>query len=365
MPTFGKFSTPCYVINLCTVKKNFLNFGLSIQHQHRNDIVAYSIKANYDKNIIDVLNSSGAYFEVSSIYEQNILLNYGICNKKIITNIFYNNYTELIESIHSNYLVIIGSLKDLFLLSSVNFPISIGLRINLDFIRTNKECYFYTYSRFGLKLSDNMLNIITKNKNIKITCLHCHMAGNTRNPLIYKDIVDKLCKIILKYNFKDVQFIDIGGGYKIDKSFWKYDDYISTVLCALKENSMEHIKLIYEPGNAIVRTCCKYLTEVIEFKHMNGKYYIMVDGTRLHINPHNQSIQQDFSIFSDNDTILPEQIIVGNTCKESDLLLTLNNYPLLQEGDIIQINNLGAYLLNEVSNFLLPYPTIYYSHLDE
>jgi len=60
-----------------------------------------------------------------------------------------------------------------------------------------------------------------------------------------------------------------------------------------------------------------------------------------------------------NQTGYSGQRIYGNTCKESDLLLTLNSSEMLSVGDNLIIENIGAYCLNEISPFILDMPDVY------
>ncbi|MGF7186780.1 diaminopimelate decarboxylase [Desulfitispora alkaliphila] len=57
---------------------------------------------------------------------------------------------------------------------------------------------------------------------------------------------------------------------------------------------------------------------------------------------------------------MSKQIIVGNTCKESDVILEINNCRRLEVGEVLEFDNLGAYLLNEIPEFLLDYPSVYH-----
>lgn len=53
------------------------------------------------------------------------------------------------------------------------------------------------------------------------------------------------------------------------------------------------------------------------------------------------------------------QRLYGNTCKESDLLLTLNDNEMIAIGDRLIIENIGAYSLNEVNPLILGIPNVY------
>ena len=91
--------TPYYLLNLENVKANFLSFQNSIRSIGRNDIIAYSVKANYNPAIIELLNELGSFFEVCSDYEYELMKKQGISASRIIVNgCFYKDsvsYTHL------------------------------------------------------------------------------------------------------------------------------------------------------------------------------------------------------------------------------------------------------------------------------
>jgi diaminopimelate decarboxylase len=266
--------------------------------------------------------------------------------------------------IDSGALVIFDSISQLQWIQNIGYPIQIGIRLNLDYIKKDDSLYNCKISRFGIDAGESSIfDLIGRNKNIRITCLHCHFSGNSRDPNVYAEIAKELCRIIKEKGLSCVQMIDIGGGYKIAPQFWNFNDYVNTVTAALVEQSMENLTVIYEPGNSLVRTSCSYITKIIDEKSMNGISYLTVDGTRLHLSPNNARNKFDYKIKQQGDNIVSKQMIAGSTCKESDIILELNNSKRLSVGDIIQFDNLGAYVLNEISDFLLRKPEVYYCDL--
>lgn len=356
-----KITTPCFLIDVGRVKESYTSFRNAIDKNNRRDIIAYSIKANYDRNIIDTLKQMGAYFEICSDFEFNKLGECGVDLKKVIINGFVISRDDMMKYIESGALVILDSMSQLQWLQNIDYPIQIGIRVNLDYIKKDDNLYTCKNSRFGIDAREKgLFDLIRENKNIQLTCLHCHFSGNTRNPLIYAEITTELCRIIRNNRLSCVKMIDIGGGYKIAPQFWDFNDYVNAVSKALAKQTMEELIVVYEPGNSLVRTSCSYITKIVNEKNMNGILYLTVDGSRLHLSPKNPRDNFDYRIKQEEGSIVLKQLIVGSTCKESDVILELNKCNRLTVGDIIQFDNLGAYLLNEISEFLLHKPTVYY-----
>lgn len=345
--------TPYYLLDLEKVRTNYLSFQKSIKSVGRNDIIAYSVKANYNPAIIELLKGLGAFFEVCSNYEYDLMQNYGISASRIIVNgCFYNDFTKYKDNI-----LIIDTYDQLLKWVKKGGKEKIGIRVNLDTITFDNR-FRNKKSRFGLQIQTEQVSKLLKQIDTKnIICLHCHLSGNNREPSIYRDIIIQLQKICDDYQLNDIRYFDIGGGYKIysEDDFWSFDDYVSEVSAV----SRQDIQLIFEPGNSLVRNCAEYHTEVVTVKKIENDSIFVVDGSSLHIPKSNlKTIGYHFEHLSKRKKYSGQRFY-GNTCKESDLLLTLNDNEMIAIGDRLIIENIGAYSLNEVNTLILGMPNVY------
>ena len=67
---------------------------------------------------------------------------------------------------------------------------------------------------------------------------------------------------------------------------------------------------------------------------------------------------------SANSPIVKEQVISGCTCLENDRLFLLKGQPLLNVGDLIVYNNVGAYTMCLSPLFIRYFPNIYIKDKD-
>lgn len=356
--TSGK---PYYVVDLSIVRTNYLAFRNAIQKRGRKDVIAYSIKANYDSQILQTLGTLGAHMEVCSEFEYQMAIQYAGSPENIIINGFQSSRVVLLQNLEKGALIILGSPRELEYIKGIEHPVRLGLRLNLDYIKKGDQ-YFSTHSRFGISPLDPALHDILTDPNVKITCLQCHFSGNTRAPKIYHSIVQELCRIIDFLGLPDVQMLDIGGGYKISENFWTFDDYVDASIAALHEAGQEDMTLVYEPGNSIVRDSCAYHACVVEVTRQNGIRDVVINGTKYHCGQGHRNLSQ--SIRLKNAHLRPHcpelQRITGCTCKESDVICELKDFPEIRTGDELIIDDLGAYTVNEIPIFLLEKPEFYY-----
>lgn len=344
--------TPYYLIDVQKVKENYEKLRDAITSVGRNDIISYSLKANYNPAIIEQLNDLGAYFEVCSEYEYNLIKNYSINNAHVIVNgCFFNDY-----SIYEDSILILDTYSQLSEWAKQGCKKKIGIRVNLDCMTTdhrfkNKE------TRFGIQFESSEVKALLKYVKLdNIICLHCHLSGNCREPSIYRDIVLELQKICKNNTLNGIQYFDIGGGYKIGKGLWNYTDYLNSI----SQVCPESIKIIFEPGNSLVRNCAEYHTEIIAIKTVNNENFFIADGSSLHI-PNTNNVEMSFHIdcFRDGEEHFWGNKIFGNTCKESDLLIKFNVEQSLCIGDHFVLENVGAYSINNASSLILGKPNIY------
>jgi len=349
--------TPYYLIDLEKIEASYLAFKKAVKSVGRSDIIAYSIKANYNPAIIEQLHNLGAYFEVCSDYEYNLILNYGISTSHIIVNgCFYNDFSKYNDSI-----LIFDTYTQLSQWVQKGSKEKIGIRVNLDNITVDKR-FKNKKSRFGIQFQSSKVRKLLKMANLNnIICLHCHLSGNNREPSIYKDVILQLQSIREEYELKGVRCFDIGGGFKTGKGndLWNYSDYVN----AVNEVCEKDIQLVFEPGNSLVRNCAEYHTEIIDVKRVDNKDIFVVDGSSLHI-PKVSFYKTGFH-FECSDKSRKQHLgtrIYGNTCKESDLLIELDKPTSLKVGDCLIIENIGAYSLNEINPLILGNPNLYFSN---
>lgn len=353
--------TPCFIVNTNKAVMHYKNWMSAFQTYNRNDLIAYSVKANYDSEIIERLNNEGCMFEVCTKHEYELLVSKGINPKKIIVNGTICDAADFGFYASNKSLVILDSDRAVNIAIDSNIECYIGIRCNLDWVKMDKSLYRSCSSRFGIDNVEGCLHKIEQARHLKLVALQAHFSGNTRAPQVYRDIVRGLSDIVAKYKLKCIELFDIGGGYKIANNYWHEIDYVKAVCQELVNNGLENIHVVYEPGNAIVRDSVSYLTKIIDVKMIQDKKYCIVDGSTLHIPYLKRTKLFDYEVLGKNyEYRIKEQIIVGCTCKETDVFACLYDDFEILNNNCLVIDNVGAYVINEISSFLLDIPSFYY-----
>lgn len=344
--------TPYYLLDLDKVISRYEDLKARINKSNREDRIAYSIKANYNEEIIKALDREGSCFEVCSKKELEYLLSMGIKKSKIIIN-GNTSFYEMVDYAEES-LVILDSLQQLNEWIELGYQQNIGIRININSYLQDDR-FVNKKSRFGIEASV-LKEELTDKMCQKVKAIHCHLSGNNRDVSIYKDVIKWVHLEISGLKLDSLEFIDIGGGFKIgydDRTFSEYVEAISTTC----EELFPNLSVIYEPGNSLVNGCMNYWTKVISEKEINSRKIKVVDGSVLHL-PNVKADMRKYQLIC-SDMECQEQAVYGMTCKESDNILKLYNEKELHVGDEVIVTNVGAYCINEVTDFILDKPKVY------
>jgi diaminopimelate decarboxylase len=159
-----------------------------------------------------------------------------------------------------------------------------------------------------------------------------------------------------------LEYVDIGGGYfGIFDNKPTYQQYVDAFKDVFDHYNLSDIKVIVEPGNALVASCFSFLSEVIDIKHVEAdSWFVTTDGSRNDVDPffRKSSYLIDIQTEGGGD-VVEEQVVSGCTCLEYDRLFTIKNQPLLSVGDRLLYKNVGAYTMCLTPLFIRYLPNIY------
>ena len=190
----------------------------------------------------------------------------------------------------------------------------------------------------------------------------------TRSLNVYRNICKYAIRIINSLGL-ELDYIDVGGGYFGDKpNAPTYKEYVDTIYSSLLEEGIDvsKMKVIVEPGNAIVASPFSFLSEIIDTKKIGDSQIIVTDGSRNDVDPFflKKDYFKSFIRKQEEKVFIDSQMVVGCSCLEYDKLFTLQNQPLLNVGDRILYQNVGAYTMTLSPLFIRFFPRVYLKTLN-
>lgn len=315
--------------------------------------IHFAMKANYNFGILKMLNEAGSYLDTVSPGEVILGLKAGFPRERIIYTA--NNLTEAeMHMVHEQGILMnIGSVSRLEKFGKA-FPGSeLCLRFNPD-VRDGENERLMTagdIAKFGILLDqvENVKAIVAK-YNLKVVGLHEHTGSGIQDESVYKSM-KALMNIATPENFPELRFLDFGGGFKVPyKPDEKRIDYvkmgaeITRLFSEFCDKYGRRLDLRFEPGKYMVAESGYLLVQINTVKDNHG--YLIAgcnSGFPQLIRPVFYGAYHHVRNLSNPDGAPKTYDVVGNICETGDQFAERREIPEIREGDILSIENGGAY----------------------
>jgi len=362
-------ATPCFILDKTELEKSIRDFEEALHSNFSKYAIGYSVKTNSLPFCLNIGRKMGCFAEVVSFDEYNLAHECGYEDAQIIYNGPMKSKETFINAIIGGAIVNIETKREIQWLQELPKEqiINIGIRLNINISKVSPEDADAENdnSRFGFSDETeefkNAINTILSMKNVHLSGLHIHRTAHSRSLKFYQNSILYACSVIRKYNL-NLDYLDVGGGFfGIFPNKPTYQQYSDIFFHSLKTFGLETLRVIVEPGNALVASCFSFLSEVIDVKHVEPQlWFVTTDGSRNDIDPFFRKSGYMTEILSEqvNNTVT-EQVVSGCTCLEYDRLFSLKEQPLLSVGDRILYKNVGAYTMCLTPMFIRYIPNIY------
>lgn len=362
-----KYGSPVFVLSYDKLIKSCDDFVGLLDSLSINYKVAYSVKTNNLKEILNIYKEKGLMAEVVSSAEYKLAMKIGFEGSKIIFNGPLKDSRSLIKAINNNSIVNIDNYIEFEKIEKLakNKKIKIGLRVNTTRIG---RC-----SRFGFNIENleaqNVCTKIAQNKNIILKGIHIHIGSNISDPKYFRLASKVVCNFTKYIEYEhniNLEYLDFGGGFPTIGSGASYSslfpystiNYIRAIIDPIKEEGLDHKTVIFEPGRLLVDQPMVLISSVTNSKISNSIQVVTIDASSQII-PLSNSRNQQFKLISNNIQVPKiNSVVFGPTCIENDLIIESIKLPYMAFGDIFILYNAGAYNLTQSSQFIFPRPPV-------
>lgn len=366
--------TPYYNIDLAKLQHNLLTLRSAFESLWPNFKVGYSYKTNNLPWLVKWFQGQGVMAEVVSAPEYDLATYVGNEPVNIILNGPHKGLPTLLHALKNGSIVNLDSFSEIDFIEdniqTFNKEISVGLRINFDL---EKECPNETIpgeepGRFGFNIEngdfDKVLKRLNKIDKIKVVGLHGHHSTRTKSLKVFSCIAKHLCEQSKK--LPDLQYLDLGGCLFGDKpGAPTFEQYASTIVDVVNAYQVsKDVKLIIEPGAALIASPVSYVCSVIDTKDIKGRRLVFTDGSVKHVASQMKAPPFIATLQTKGSKVLEQQIVTGYTCIEMDRFLVVEEQPELLNGDRITIYNVGAYTMSMSPLFIEYFPTVIVTDCD-
>ena len=358
--------TPNIVVNLNTIKRNFLTLKNSFPYAK----IFYAIKANPGEPVLQMLAEMGSNFDIASRYELDMIskfvndpsrFSYGNTIKKSSDiKYFYEKGVRIFATDSKD------DLKNI----AENAP---GSKVYVRILVENSDTADWPLSRkFGCHpdMAYNLL-VQAKEQGLIPYGVSFHVGSQQRDIGAWNDAIAKV-----KYLFNSLeeeeniklQMIDMGGGFPatyIDPTN-ELSVYASEITRFLTEDFGDDLpEIILEPGRSLVGDSGILTSEVILASRKNNTAltrWVYIDAGKFNglIETIDECIKYPVITTKDGDKE-GEAIIAGPTCDSMDVMYETTKYKLpvtLKQGDRMYWLSTGAYTTTYASVAFNGFPPI-------
>jgi len=296
-------------------------------------------------------------------------------------DIIYNGPNKTLESIEKSIqkdvLINIDSVSELETVINIASRLDQLSRVGLRICPISRGRDDLVWDKFGLSFEEgeisSAIELITSQSYLKLEALHMHIGTNVNQTDKYLEALKHMLFLLKTYGERltsNLKYIDIGGGFaggfdavplNVHPDEWSPLDIsnlstlIDTELGLL--DPFNKLSIIMEPGRIIAETAMSLLSTVVGIKKRNKNHHIILDaGTN--ILPSAFYTSHSISFLSNNEAAKYQSVIHGPLCTQHDIIAYSAKTPELEIGDLVLINDTGAYTLSFASQFVGPRPPI-------
>jgi len=339
-------STPRYVYDQGTLQKQ----AQALKQIQSVDRIFYATKANAHPDILACFEKEGLGFECVSPGElQHIQTLFpDIDPKRILFTPNFAPENEYQDAFQRGVHVTVDSLYPLENWPDTFQGQAILLRMDPGQGRGHHKHVRTAGSRskFGIASGEmERLLAAIRRANATVVGLHAHSGSGIRTHAAWAETLSFLAE--LRPHFPDLQFIDVGGGLGVPEKPGQAPLNLQRVDKALQKlkRTLQGVEVWMEPGRFLVAEAGVLLAKVTQTKKKANVNYVGIDaGMNSLIRPALYGAHHgihNLSRLNEKADLLCQ--IVGPICETGDTLGHGRRLPTPHEGDVILVENAGAY----------------------
>lgn len=354
------YGTPCFVYDFDNISKKYDE--LKMAFKARKSLVCYAVKANSNLSLLQHLGNTGAGADCVSVGEIRRAICAGIKPYKIIFSGVGKKDSEIEFALLQDILLVnIESSQELICVEQIAKKLGKKARISVR-INPNIDPKTHSYistglheNKFGVDIDEaKRLYIYVKNsKYLEPIGVHMHIGSQLTQLQPIRDAVAIVANLArnLKALDIDIKFFDVGGGLAIkytDEKLINTTDYSQMILDEL--HGLD-VTIVAEPGRYIVGQSGYLLTKVLYEKTNESKRFVIVDAAMNDfIRPALYQEAHKINLYG-KTTQGSLCSIVGPVCESGDFFAKNIKFPATKSGDLVIINDTGAYGYTMSSNY--------------
>ncbi len=360
----ARYGSPLYVYNESILRRSCREMQAIVDYPHFT--ANFSIKANSNLHLLKLVHEEGLFADAMSPGEIFVLEQAGFRPEQIFFVPNNVGADELQFALDRKIVISLDSLDQLDLAGRLAPGARVAIRINPG-IGAGHHAKVITAgkkTKFGINADQlDEAKLIADRYHLHIIGVNQHIGSLFMEPAPYLRAASHFFDIASQ--FPELEFVDMGGGFGIP--YHKLAGEARLDLNALREgltrlvhNFIERygreIILKSEPGRYIAAECGALLGTVHALKENDGVAYAGTDiGFNVLARPILYDSWHDIMVYRQGELLTEDDeqpyTVVGNICESGDIIAKERPLPALKTGDIIAVQDAGAYGYAMSSNY--------------
>lgn len=357
----SRYETPAYVYSRRAIEAAWQAYADAFAEQDH--LICYAVKANSSLAVLNCLARLGSGFDIVSGGELERVLRAGGEPGKIVFSGVGKTTAEMRQALTAGILCFnVESEAELERLNAVAAELGVIAPVSL---RVNPDVDARTHPYISTGLRDNKFGIeigraeavylqARELPHIALTGIDCHIGSQLTDLSPIRDALERMLALLDRLAAAGIQLqhIDIGGGIGIryqDEQPPTATEYAAVVL---EQLGGRKLKLLMEPGRAIVGNAGVLLTRVEYLKQSPEKSFAVVDAAMNDLlRPALYEAWQEIVPVVENAAAKRATYdVVGPVCESADFL-GKDRELAVTAGDLLAVLSAGAYGFTMSSNY--------------
>jgi len=354
----NQYGTPLYVYHAEKIKHQFQR--LTSAFAGTDATFFYACKALTNINVLRYIKTIGCNVDCSSSNEVLLAMHAGFSPDRVLYTSNNISFDELEEVAAQRVNINIDSVSNLRKFGKKfgsSYPVGVRLRPNIMAGGNLKISTGHDASKFGIPLENiDEIHDVVRETGVVIRGLHIHTGSDIKDVDIFVKGVELLFN--LTEQFPSIEFLDLGGGFKVS---YKSDDHETDIdelgrklgesLGRFEKASGRKLKLWFEPGKFLVSEAGYFISRVNVIKETPSVTFAGLNTGLNHlIRPMFYDAWHTIINVSNPSGEIKRYTITGNIC-ETDTFATNREVNEIREGDYLIFRNAGAYCFEMSSNY--------------
>lgn len=355
-----RFGTPAYVYSRAAIELGYREFSDACAG--RDVLVCYSVKANSNLAVLNLLARLGSGFDIVSGGELARVLAAGGSPAKTVFSGVGKSEAELRAALDAGVLCFnVESEAELERLASLAASAGriapVSLRVNPD-VDPKTHPYIATglrESKFGIAYDAAvpLYRKAAKLPALRVIGIDVHIGSQITDVEPFVAALEKVLEFVdlLDKTGVHLEHLDLGGGLGIryhDEEPPALKDYLGRLFQRLGNRK---IRVLFEPGRSLVGNTCVLLTRIEYLKHSAVKNFVIVDaGMNDLIRPALYDAWHEVLPVTPRNAPARRYDVVGPVCESADFLARERTLAVAS-GDLLAVMSAGAYGMTMSSNY--------------